>query len=376
MGDLKSPERVYKTYNGEIPDRVPVQDLIAHIGVLEHYGAEKINSKNARKVTIRALREILDVSQCEISIPENLEPTIIKDDDGFVYKGEWWTQTVVERPFKTLKELEKLVTGDIDRINNAVADGKICPQALLSSTLRSERNVPLTPEYFKQLYKDLAEELYPTVLILPIVVPCLTTAYVRAGLDFFVYLYKDNKELTSNWLEAICRHEIFRIEGMADSSISRIAIVADDLAYNWGLLFPKSFLEEEFFPRLKRINEALKAKGYKILFHSDGDKKTIMPDLINTGIDAINPIEIDANMWVGDLRREYPDLILTNPIDANTLLTRGTVKEVEDTVKKAFKEAGKYGKLTLGSSLEVQPVCKTENAIAMYESIKNNCRYE
>jgi len=376
MGDDRTAERVYKTFKGLLPDRVPIQDLIANIGVIEHYGSEKINSKNARKVTIRALKEILDISQCEISIPENLESTIHKSEDGFIYKGQWWTQTIIERPFKTLKELEKLVNNDIDKIYNSIAEGKLCEQATLSSTLRSKRDLPLTPSYVKQYYKNLADELYPIVLILPIIVPCLTTAYVRAGLDFFAYLYKDNQDLVSRWLEAITVHEIFRIEGIADSSISRIAIVADDVAFNSGLMFPKSFLNEEFFPRLKRINDVLKAKGYIIMFHSDGDKRTIIPDLISAGIDAINPIEIDAGMWVGDLRKEYPDLVLTNPIDANTLLARGTTEEVKSTVMKAFNEAGKEGKLTLGSSLQVQPACKPENAIMMYETIKHSCRYD
>ena len=40
MGDEKSPERVYKTFDGLLPDRVPVQDLIANIGVFEHYGRD------------------------------------------------------------------------------------------------------------------------------------------------------------------------------------------------------------------------------------------------------------------------------------------------------------------------------------------------
>jgi|GEM_PF-908337 len=375
MGDEKSPERVYKTFDGLLPDRVPVQDLIANIGVFEHYGREKINPKNARSVTIRALREILDVSQCEISIPESLESKIHTAPDGFVYKGEWWTQTVIERPFKTLEELERFVKGDIDKIHSSIADGKICDAAILSSTLRSKRDIPLTPEYFKQNYRELAKELYPTVLMLPAVIPCLTTAYVRAGLDFFSYLYMDNKKLVSDWLEAITAHEIFRIEGMADSSISRIAVVADDVAFNSGLMFPKSFLNEEFFPRLKRINDVLKSKGYKILFHSDGDKRQIIPELIESGIDAINPLETDANMWVGDIRKDYPELVLTNPIDANTLLTLKSPGDVKDTVIRAFNEAGKNGRLTLGSSLQVQPVCKPENAIEMYETIKNECRY-
>ena len=75
--------------------------------------------------------------------------------------------------------------------------------------------------------------------------------------------------------------DLVRSRGLGDvykrQSITRIAVVADDVAFNSGLMFPKSFLNEEFFPRLKRINDVLKSKGYKILFHSDGDKRQIIP---------------------------------------------------------------------------------------------------
>ena len=376
MGDIKSPERVYKTYNGEIPDRVPIQDLIANIGVLEHYGREKINSKNARKVTIRALKEILDVSQCEISIPENLEPSIIKDDDGFIYKCEWWTQTILERPFKTVKELTKIVESDIDRIYASIADKKICAEATVGSLMRSSRNLSITMAEAKEAYSNLAKELYPTILIAPANVVCLETAYVRSGLELFVYLYADNPELVSKWLEALNEYEICKVHEIADTSIGWIALPADDMGYNMGLLFPKSFLEKEFFSRLKKLNDAWKSHGYKILFHSDGNYSSVLPELIKTGIDAINPVDTGAALWVGDLRRDYPELVFTNPIDCNNLLTRGSIQEVEDTVKRAFDEAGKNGRLTLGSSLQVQPGCNPENAIAMYETIKSYCIYE
>jgi len=376
MGDINSPERVYKTYNGQIPDRVPIQDLIANIGVLEHYGKEKINSKNSRKVTIRALKEILDISQCEISIPENLEPSIIKDDDGFVYKCEWWTQTILERPFKTVKELTKVVESDIDKIYTSIADKIICADATLGSLMRSSRDLPISMADAKEAYANLSKELYPTVLIAPANVVCLETAYVRSGLDLFVYLYADNPELVSKWLEALNEYEICKINEIADTSIGQIALPADDIGYNMGLLFPKLFLDKEFFPRLKKLNDAWKSYGYKILFHSDGDYRPVLTELINTGIDAINPVDTGAGLWVGDLRKNYPELIFTNPIDCNTLLTRGSVQEVKDTVKKAFNESGKNSRLTLGSSLQVQPACNPDNVIAMYETIKNYCKYE
>ena len=258
----------------------------------------------------------------------------------------------------------------------AIENKKICPEASLGSLMRNTQNFSLSMAESKEAYASLARELYPTVLIAPANVVCLETAYVRIGLELFFYIYNDKLGLISRWLEALNKYEITRVHEMADPSIGKIALPADDLGYNMGLLFPKPFLEKEFFPRLKRLNDAWKSNGYKILFHSDGDYRKVLPELIETGIDAINPVDTGAGLWVGDLRKEYPKLVFTNPIDVNTLLTRATAQEVKNTVKKAFDQAGENGRLTLGSSLQVQPVCIPENVIAMYETIKSYCRYE
>jgi len=78
-----------------------------------------------------------------------------------------------------------------------------------------------------------------------------------------------------------------------------------DVASDKGMLFsPKSY-QEIIFPSLKRICHTLKKEGIKLVYHSDGDLRAILPLLIEAGIDAIDPMQVRAGMDIIELRRKY-----------------------------------------------------------------------
>lgn len=78
-----------------------------------------------------------------------------------------------------------------------------------------------------------------------------------------------------------------------------------DIATDKGLLLsPKSF-KEIFFPSLKRMCTTLKKEGIKVVYHSDGDIRAILPLLIEAGIDAIDPMQVRAGMDMMELSKQY-----------------------------------------------------------------------
>ena len=103
------------------------------------------------------------------------------------------------------------------------------------------------------------------------------------------------------------------------------------------------------------------------MFHSDGDKMLILDDLVNIGIDAINPIEPTCNMTVGGIKTRYPDLVVTSMIDCDQLLPFGTPEEVEVACKQAIDDGARGGSFLLGSSSELHPDAKLENFLKMRE---------
>ena len=367
MGRLTTIERVKKTFACEPVDRAAIKDIIHNIPVLEYYGGDKITPSNAFDVTCRALSNACDLTRA-IGIPDDLEPRVVHGEDGYVYKVDWWTTSILSRPFRTAEELGESVKRDIEDIYDSMSKGKLCYAAQLTAKLTGQGMS--TPEELKVFFEKLVGTINDCVVCAPESIVGLTTAYSRAGLDLFSYLYMDNPELVSKWLEALCDYEVWRINNIANAKLMPIAMTADDIAYYPGLMFSKEFLKKEFYPRLKRCNDAWKANGCKIIFHTDGDKNSIMDDLIGTGIDAINPLEPQAKMVIKDLRKKYPQLVFTGMIDQVELLPKGTAEEVRLTVRKCIEDANRLG-IFIGSSTEVHPGCNPNNVIAMYEEAKS-----
>ena len=67
--------------------------------------------------------------------------------------------------------------------------------------------------------------------------------------------------------------------------------LADDIAYGQGLLFSPQVMRKHLFPWYRRIGEAAARHGKPLLFHSDGNLRPILEDLIACGIKVIQPIE-------------------------------------------------------------------------------------
>jgi len=186
-----------------------------------------------------------------------------------------------------------------------------------------------------------------------------------AGLQSFIELYDLEPELTSEWLEALCEHEVKRIRDTADPILSPVALPYCDLAYKGGLIFSPQFLRKEFFPRLKRICDAWHEYGIKCIFHSDGNFLQVMDDFLACGIDAIQSIEPLAGWDLIDVRTRYPKLALVGNIDSSQLLPFGSVEDVKKAVKKAIDDIYPSGGYILASSSEILPETKGENGIVM-----------
>ncbi|MCL4377117.1 MAG: hypothetical protein M1409_01855, partial [Actinobacteria bacterium] len=83
-------------------------------------------------------------------------------------------------------------------------------------------------------------------------------------------------------------------------------------------------------------------------------------------VDSINPFEPLATMDIKRFRQLYPDTVCGSMIDCQDLLAFGTPQQIKEATKKAIEDSG--GDRTLiGSTSEIHPEIKLENALAMYE---------
>jgi len=149
-----------------------------------------------------------------------------------------------------------------------------------------------------------------------------------------------------------------------------IVSYGDDLATQQGPLMRLELYRELIKPQHKRMAAAVKRFSKPILFHSCGSVSGLIPDLLDVGIDALNPIQVAAaNMETRRLKEEFGrDLTFWGGIDTQHVLSQGTTGEVRREVRRRIDDLGRGGGYVLCPVHNVQPEVPPQNLVAMYEA--------
>ena len=120
----------------------------------------------------------------------------------------------------------------------------------------------------------------------------------------------------------------------------------------------------EFVSELKVINPAV-----KVAYHSDGNVEPILPELVEIGIDILNPVQ-PACMDPAKIKQEYGDkLCFWGTIDEQQTLPFGTPHDVANEVRLRLESVGFDGGLILAPTHHVQLDTPLENFWAMVNTI-------
>ena len=367
MVQLNSTERVINTFEGKELDRLPVFDIIHNVDFIEHVSGEKLTAQNAEDITCNAVSKTLDLVR-HFRIPDFLDKRESEDEDGFRYRDEWWTKQVTHVPIKTLEQARDMMLRDIERIYKAIDLKKFCFQALEQVNLFGEYF--RDPEELNIAFERVAGKLGDTMMIAPETVPGLYTATHRFGFQWLIYVYYDYPDVFSQYYDALVDHELFKIDCFGPTRLSKVAMISEAVAFNSGLLWPLSFIKENVYPRIKKCIDRWKKYGYYVIYHSDGNKWEICRDIINMGADSINPFEPLATMEIKKFRQLYPGTVCGSMIDCQDLLAFGNPRQIKEATLKAIEDSG-GARTLIGSTSEIHPEIKLENALMMYETARN-----
>jgi uroporphyrinogen decarboxylase len=146
--------------------------------------------------------------------------------------------------------------------------------------------------------------------------------------------------------------------------------VAEDLGSQENLLFSPKTIREFFFPGMRRMIELAHEAGVYVFTHSDGAIRKIIPELIEIGVDILNPIQWRCKgMEREGLKRDFGDtLIFHGGMDNQQTLPFGTVEDVRREVIENIEILGKGGGYILAPCHNIQSVSPAENIVAMYEA--------
>jgi len=359
-------ERIERVLNLDVPDMVPIGDgLFQHWGFINHFYRTKEEGKWTLEEICRA------VGNSKVDYAFDLAPSLMPHQEkrfGLTYQVTEWTEVIVHRPFKTLKQASAWVKEMIGAVKRSDPDS-------MWSFAGNGGMWGLGSGDYREDFSRKQSWLGSTMLMHTGSPASLDTLYMMLGMDFFSYLMFDDYGLLEEWFDLLIKHEIRRVNRNAGYKDSPLACVYCDIASKTGLLFSKAFLQNFYFPRLKCLIDEWHSHGIKVIYHSEGDITTVIDDIIEAGADGINPLEPDI-LDIRDLRIRYPDLIFWGGIDNNQLLCSGSIEEVEQAVKNLIRDGGQKGRLLLGSSGQIHPANKLENCLAMFEFGRKYGQYQ
>jgi uroporphyrinogen decarboxylase len=149
----------------------------------------------------------------------------------------------------------------------------------------------------------------------------------------------------------------------------------DDIGMQTGPLLSPTMFKKYLKPRYAELFKLIRSKTKaKIFLHTCGSVHLLVPDLIEIGLDVLNPIQpLAAKMDIAGLKRDFGEkLCFHGGIDIQRLLPQGSVAEVTTEVKRISRIGGKSGGLILAGAHNIQSDVPSENIIAMFEAAKNS----
>jgi len=148
-------------------------------------------------------------------------------------------------------------------------------------------------------------------------------------------------------------------------------VIHDDLGSNTATFFAPDDLRRYHLPHLRRQVHTLTETGTPIIFHSCGNIKTVLPDLVATGISGLNNLQRTAQMNIEAVKATYGSkLCLIGNVDATTLMPTATPAEVEQAVKACLRVAAPGGGYILATDHSFHEGIPLENVYALIQAGK------
>jgi uroporphyrinogen decarboxylase len=189
--------------------------------------------------------------------------------------------------------------------------------------------------------------------------------YERLLSDFIL-----NPDLAEHILEIPFRYHLAAAKKLVELGVDMIWI-GDDVGTQSRMLISLRHWRQFLKPRMANFIAELKSINpyVKVAYHSDGNIYPIIPELIEIGVDILNPIQ-PACMEPARLKNEFGDqLCFWGTIDEQHTLPFGTSQDVKAEVISRLKTIGKNGGLILGPTHHVQLDTPIDNFWTMVNTI-------
>jgi uroporphyrinogen-III decarboxylase len=351
---ISKRERVERTINLECVDRVAIHEQLSYNPrVIEYYTGKKIDGYNFTKEDIGiTVRKTLDAS-FPVFTPYGLGHEL--KPDGFEYHLDNWTKWISKRPFSDPEGAKEWLELQIKELEDV----------LIHFDAKHERK-----EYHDYIL-DQIQYIGETVIIDWSIMTRFSEIFDKMGLDIFCLFYYDYPETMLDFMKLSTEYAVKKVLAAGDNSLTPVALIAEDFCSKTGPIFPPEMLNIVYYPFIRQLTDAWHETGLKVIFHTDGYYKTVVPNLINCHVDGFYCLERNCGMNIEELKAEWPSMIWAGGVNGVDTMEFGTPeavrKEVHDIIKKT--DALNKGGIFIDTSSEINPPIPLDNFRAMIEAV-------
>ncbi len=340
--DMTPKERWLAILRRRKPDRIP----------MDYWATPEVTEKLMRYLHVRSLKEMYEKLHIDAVItvaPRYVGPPIPKDSDiyGCRYRNVHYRSGVyrecVYHPlaeFKSVGEIKrKYEWPTVDMFDYSVIHDQMA--GFEDYPIQGGGSEPFL------IYKNLRGQR-------------------QAFLD--LYLNPDIVHYCLDKLFDFCYENTRLIYKEAPGRIM-LSYIAEDFGSQTDLLYSPEHIREFLIPRMKRMMDLAHSHGVYVFTHSDGAIRRIIPDLIEAGIDILNPIQWRCRGMDRELlKRDFGDkIIFHGAMDNQQTLAFGSEEDVRREVRDNLRILGRGGGYILAPCHNIQPISPIKNIIAMYD---------
>lgn len=369
---MNPKERVLTALSLKEPDRVPIFVTLAPgmvVKLAEYLGGDArdttpVDSRLSNRLSYTEM--LLELGNDMVAIGPCYPPNTIKIHPDGTFTDEWGIRYRKVKPSKGPGFHTEMVEHPLASVNSE--------KGLLKFKL-PDPHAAHRFDYAKEQVKEYSLQ-YAIIGVVECTV--LELSWYLTGMQkFLVDLYSERPYLIKLMDEILAYNievgkELIRLG--AD-----IIWTGDDYGTQRGMLISPKLWRRHFKPRMAIVYEEFKKINpkVKIAHHSCGSIRPIIGEMIEIGVEVLNPIQPRAaDMDPKSLKEEFGDsLAFFGGIDQQHTMPRGSVEDVKEEVKTRIAELGGGGGYLLAPAHDIQADVPVENTLALFEAAKQTGKY-
>ena len=197
------------------------------------------------------------------------------------------------------------------------------------------------------------------------------TSWRLRGLDSFLMDLLNNQEFATSLLDKVGEFSISNCRFLAKCGVD-ILLTSDDVGMQDRMLISPAMWRKWLKPHYSDLVTEVKAINPDVLifYHCDGFIEPIIPELIEIGVEILNPVQPEC-MDPAKLKQQFGDrLAFWGTVGTQTTFPFATPAEIKALVKERIKTVGRGGGLLIAPTHKLEPDVPWENVIAFFEAVE------